>query len=126
MKDNSGQIEEANQEVKNERVEQERKATRSSGQSISIEGSEAKEVIHSSISLKFTFRSTRRTKFLRRIQSVQSLTLIAFECIAVLPPSMMIFLNKCSFLNIKGNSATRHSDCAKRRIWGKCRQVKDD
>ena len=43
MKDNSGQIEEANQEVKNERVEQERKATRSSGQSISI------EVIHSSI-----------------------------------------------------------------------------
>ena len=97
MKDNSGQIEEANQEVKNERVEQERKATRSSGQSISIEGSEAKEVIHSSISLKFTFRSTRRTKFLRRIQSVQSLTLISFECIAVLPPSMMIFLNIVDF-----------------------------
>ena len=39
----------------------------------------------------FTTRCSWRTSFLSKIQSIQSNTLIAFEFVAVLPPSVMVF-----------------------------------
>ena len=55
--DKSGQVEEAGEEGKKERVLQERKPTRSRERSTSREGSVPKEVIHTDF-LKTTFRST--------------------------------------------------------------------